>query len=194
MLYSTTFVSLDGIVSDPHVWFPRFASDESLALLADHMDDAGAMLIGRRTYEEFAEWWPRQPDSVPLATRTNAMTKYVVSTTLRSAVWHGSELLPADDLAGAVAGLRERHRTVAVAGSATLQRWLLRTGLLDEMRLYLAPVVLGGGLRLFDGTVPPAELQLTDRRALPNGVQYLAYALGGDGAAASGADAQAARG
>ena len=193
MLCSTTFLTVDGAMSDPHVWFPPFASDESFALLAEQMDAAGAMLVGRRTYEELAAWWPHQPDSVPLATRTNAMTKYVVSSTLRRADWSGSEILPAGDLAGAVAGLEARHGTVAVVGSATLQRSLLQSGLLDELRLYLAPVVLGEGTRLFDGAVGPTELRIADRRPLPHGVQYLAYRIGVAPDAAVG-DAGAAHG
>jgi dihydrofolate reductase len=82
MLYSTTFLTLDGVMADPHVWHPAYASREALDLLESQVAAAGTMLIGRRTYEEFASWWPGQGDEVPLARVTNAIRKDVVTSTL----------------------------------------------------------------------------------------------------------------
>ena len=175
MLFSSTFLTLDGVMSDPHIWHPAYSSDESLALLAEQMDEADAMLIGRTTYEELSSWWPDKDDSVPLAARTNAMTKYVVSRTLTSVDWNGSSVVDGDDLPGVVERLNATHDSVAVNGSARLVRALLAAGLLDEVRIYLDPLVLGTGLRLFDGTVPTTGLELVHQRSLPHGMQFLVY-------------------
>jgi dihydrofolate reductase len=175
MLFSSTFLTLDGVMSDPHLWHPAFSSDESMALLADQMDEADALLIGRRTYDEFSSWWPRQDDSVPLATRTNEIQKYVLSGTLASPVWQPTTVVDGADLAGLVTRLRDAHRSVAVAGSASVVRALLAAGLLDEVRIYLDPVVLGSGAKLFDGSEPTVGLELVAHRALPHGMQFLTY-------------------
>jgi dihydrofolate reductase len=173
MLYSTTFLTLDGVMSDPHVWHPAYASDESLRMLGDQIDAADAMLIGRRTYEEFASWWPGQDDSVPLARRTNAMPKLVVTATLDTVEWTNSTIV-AGELFGAVKRLAADAQ-IAVPGSGTLVRALLDAGLLDEMRLYLDPLVVGHGRRLFDDVLPQISLELVQQSALPKGVMYLVY-------------------
>ena len=173
MLSSSTFLTLDGVMSDPHVWHPAYASDESLALLAEQMDRADVMLIGRRTYDEFASWWPHQGDDVPLASRTNAIPKRVVTSARGPLDWHGASRLEGD-VVPAVRALKDQVGDVALAGSGTLFRALLAAGLIDEMRITLDPLVLGTGLRLFAG-VPVTGFELVERIDLPKGVQYLAY-------------------
>lgn len=177
VLYSSMFISLDGVVSDPHIWHPRFMSEQSIALLAGQLDEAEVMLLGRRTFDGFASYWPGQDDSVPLARRTNEMPKYVVTTGTGLAAWQNSTVAGADP-AAAAARLKERYRCIAVAGGATLVRSLLAAGALDEMRFYLDPIVLGSGQRLFGGGVRDLPFLLADHRELPNGVQYLAYRPG----------------
>ena len=139
------------------------------------MDEADALLVGRRTYDEFASWWPHQDDSVPLAKRTNEIKKYVLSRTLTSADWQPTAVVDGVDLPGFVARLRDAHDAVAVAGSASVVRALLAAGLLDEVRIYLDPVVLGSGAKLFDGSEPTTGLELVGHRALPHGMQFLTY-------------------
>lgn len=174
MLYSTTFLTLDGVMADPHVWHPAYASDEALDQLDGQVRAAGALLIGRRTYEEFAAWWPHQPDDAPLARTTNAIRKEVVTSTLDHLDWHNAHLAGPDPVAAARRAT-EAHGEVAVPGSATLVRALLAAGLIDEVRITLDPYVAGRGLRLFEDGGPEVRLALVEQRSLPHGVQYLAY-------------------
>jgi dihydrofolate reductase len=177
MLHSTNFLTLDGVVSDPHVWHPAYASDESLALLGAQLDAADGLVLGRRTYQELASYWPQQGDDVPLALRTNTLPKHVVTSTLTSVDWTGAEIVPvADgDVADAVRRLEQAHGELLVPGSITLTRALLAAGLLDELRFYLDPLVAGHGRRLFAADAPEVPLELVDRVDLPHGVVYLAY-------------------
>lgn len=179
MLCSTTFLTLDGVMSDPHMWHPPYASGESLALLGEQLDAADAMLLGRRTYEGFAAYWPDQDDTVPLARSTNEIPKHVVTSSPEPLTWTGASAL-VGDLVTAVGRLVDEHE-VLVPGGAVLLRSLLAAGLLDEMRFYIDPLVLGGGERLFADGLPTVPLVLVDRRPLPNGVQYLAYQPTRDG-------------
>jgi dihydrofolate reductase len=177
VLYSTMFISLDGVVSDPHPWHPRFMSEQSVAMLAEQLDSAEAMLLGRRTFDDFASYWPGQDDAVPLARRTNELPKFVLTRGPRLAEWAGSSIVGADSLAAATQ-MKRNYERIMVAGGAMLVRSLLAAGVLDEMRFYLDPIVLGRGQRLFDGGLGEVSFQLADRRDLPNGVQYLAYRPG----------------
>ena len=174
MLYATMFITLDGVVSDPHVWHPRFMSEESMAMLGEHLDAADGMLLGRRTYQEFASYWPDQDAGVPLARRTNEMPKFVVSGTLPAVAWANSSIVGADPLAAA-RQLKKAHERTMVPGGPTLVRSLLAAGALDELRFYLDPIVVGSGQRLFDGGLAGVSFERVDHRELPNGVQYLAY-------------------
>lgn len=147
---------------------------EAPNILAEHLDSADAMLLGRKTYEEFAAYWPDQDDSMPLARRTNQIRKYVVSTTVDSFDWTNTQGA-GGDLDEAVSAVRRAHDDVMVPGGARLIRTLLGEGLIDEMRFYLDPVVVGVGLRLFSDEGERTSFQLADERGLPNGVRYLAY-------------------
>ena len=116
MLYSTTVLTLDGVMSDPHVWHPPYTSDESVALLGDHLDSADVMLVGRRTFEEFAAWWPTQPDEVPLARRTNAIAKVAATSTPVSTEWSNSSVI-AGGLEATVHRWRDEGVDVMVPGA-----------------------------------------------------------------------------
>jgi dihydrofolate reductase len=174
VLYSTTFLTLDGVMSDPHLWHPAFVSAESLAILGEHLDAADAMLLGRRTYEEFASYWPNQDDSVLFARRTNEVPKHVVTRSIAAPEWTNSSVV-GGDLLMEVSRLKQANAQIMLPGSATLVRALLNLGVLDEMRFYLDPIVLGHGQRLFDHGLVTISLELVDQRSLPKGVQYLAY-------------------
>lgn len=171
---ASMFLTLDGVMEAPHVWHPAHVSDESMAVLADQMADATAMLLGRRTYEEFAGYWPHQPSGAPLAEATNGIRKYVVSSTLSEPEWADTTVLTGG-VAAAVRALARRESRVLVPGSAQLVRGLLREGLLDELRIMLDPLVLGDGRRLFPDGSAPTRLELLDSRRLPNGVIHLVY-------------------
>jgi dihydrofolate reductase len=143
--------------------------------MGERMARDGAMLLGRRTYEDFYSVWPKRTDGNPYTEVLNRTQKYVASTTLTEPLpWENSTLLPGD-AADAVARLREeRDGDLAVLGSGALVRALAARGLVDEYLLSIHPLVLGTGRRLFDG-VPPAPLRLTDSVTTTTGVIIATY-------------------
>jgi dihydrofolate reductase len=140
-------------------------------LTADWIAAASAFLLGRQTYELFAEYWSQVTDpGDPPATRLNALPKYVVSTTLDRVEWNNSTLLRGD-VAGQVAELkRQPGSELQVLGSAALIRTLMKHGLVDEYRLLIHPVVLGDGKRLFEHGTTPAALKLSGTKTTSRGV------------------------
>jgi dihydrofolate reductase len=140
-------------------------------LTADWIAAADAFLLGRKTYELFADYWSQVTDpGDPRATRLNALPKYVVSTTLDRVQWNKSVLLKGD-VAGEVAKLkRQPGNELQVHGSAALIRTLMKHGLVDEYRLLIHPVVLGNGRRLFADGTTPAALELIGTKTTGRGV------------------------
>jgi len=174
----TEFISLDGVVEAPggvesfkHTgWTFDIESDPTMYdFKFQETRDAGAQLLGRRTYEGFADSWPgREGDFADLF---NTMPKYVVSTTLTDPAWNNSHVLAGIE---DVARLREEEDggSLLVAGSATLVHGLYDAGLVDEWRLMTWPVVLGSGQRLFPDTAEAkTKLRLVDCTTYANGVQ-----------------------
>ncbi|WP_440710885.1 dihydrofolate reductase family protein [Herbiconiux sp. YIM B11900] len=143
-----------------------------------------ALLLGRRTYDIFAGYWPHQeqgdgPDTA-IARTLNAVPKYVASRGEPELSWNGSQLL-GPDLATEIAGLRERHREVHVIGSVDFARTLVAEGLFDQLNLWVYPIVLGAGKRLFPDDGPPASLRLLEPAAsTANGVLLLRYGPTGE--------------
>ncbi len=173
------FMSLDGVVQAPGGaeedteggfrhggWsMPFFDPDAMGPVLGEVMDGTDALLFGRRTWQVMAAAWPERAGD-PFADRMNAIQKYVVSRTLTKddVTWNNTELLPADDPMGAIRKLREQPGGgMQVMGSASLARQLVADDLVDEYRLMVEPILLGGGKRLFpdDGTARPLELVST---------------------------------
>jgi dihydrofolate reductase len=181
----TEFVSLDGVMEDPggggfeHAgWTFRFdRSAEGDQFKLEELKGSEAQLLGRVTYEAFAQAWPTMQDPVGFADFMNAMPKYVVSTTMRDedATWNNSTVLRGDVVSG-VTALKERLRgDLLVAGSATLVQTLLEHGLVDELRLMVFPIVLGTGKRLFGPVSKPAVLALETMKTVGEGVVILTY-------------------
>jgi len=178
----TEFVTLDGVVEDPGGsekaprggWAFQFSrGEEGDRFKADETMNSDAMLLGRRTYEGFAEAWPGREGE--FADRFNSMPKYVVSSTLRDPQWTNTTVLDGD-LAGAVTELRERPGgDVVVHGSAQLVQGLLAADLVDELRLMVFPVVLGAGKRLFGATDDTKPLRLSDSTVVGDGVAIMVY-------------------
>jgi dihydrofolate reductase len=170
------YVSLDGVTESPEKWtFPYF-NDEVGQVIASQMAETDAGLLGRRTYEEFAAYWPNQTaEDNPFADHINNMPKFVVSTTLQSVEWRNSTLITGD-VVGQLTHLKELPgKNISVTGSATLVRWLLRVGLLDELRLLLYPLVVGRGSRLFEDGGEEMSLTLVDSKTFSTGVVSLTY-------------------
>jgi dihydrofolate reductase len=132
--------------------------------------------MGRRTYEQMAAYWPNlTATDDPFAEFLNTSPKLVVSTTLQSVDWQNATLIT-NDVIGEVARRRQQPgKDILIPGSATLVRYLLREGLVDELRLLLFPIVLGGGQRLFDGWTTRLPLRLVESRTLDSGVLSLTY-------------------
>jgi dihydrofolate reductase len=167
------FMSLDGVVEAPSTW--ALFDDEVTEILAAGIAQADAILLGRHTYLEFAELWPAQGDSVPMAKFLNNTPKYVVSRTLTSLDWANSTLL-GGELAEEVGRLREQPGgNIQVPGSPRLVGSLLREGLLDELALMIQPVVLGSGQRLFDGFRQTVRLEVVTSRTLRTGALSVTY-------------------
>jgi dihydrofolate reductase len=174
-IVASLFVSLDGVIEAPERWHFPYHDEEMEAAIDAGIDSADSFLLGRRTYEEFAAFWPAQPaEGGDIAEVMNTRPKYVVSRTLDEVTWQNSTLL-GPDFAGEVARLKEEPgKDISVIGSATLVRSLLREGLLDELRLTIHPLVVGRGKRLFedgDGEV----LELAGSETFRSGVLYLTY-------------------
>jgi dihydrofolate reductase len=167
-------VTLDGVVDSPSGNWMMF-NDEMREIIDAGVAEADAILLGRRTYLEFAAMWPRLGGDVPMADFMNGTPKYVASSTLRSLEWAGSTLLTGD-LATELTELKRRPgKNIQVPGSPRLVRSLLAGGLLDELSLMIHPVVLGTGARLFDGQADRMDLKLQDSRTLGTGVISATY-------------------
>ena len=181
------WISADGLVAGPDGESDVFdavadfgPSDRHNAAL---LEDVEEVLLGRRTYEEFVRYWPTA-GAEALAGAVNALPKTVASTTLRDAPWgtHApARVVP--DAAGHVRALRAAGGTgtTIVWGSITVMRTLLREGLVDDVELFVAPVLLGTGTPLLDPAGPGVRLALRDAETWPGGTLRLRYAVAGTG-------------
>jgi dihydrofolate reductase len=173
------FVSLDGVMEAPETWHFPYFNDEMGEVVASQMAAADTMLLGRRTYEEFAAYWADKGSDVELADQMNDTPKLVASTTLTTVDWKNSTLIEGD-VADELRRLKEGPgKDIAITGSATLVRSLLRTGVLDELRLLVHPIVVGSGRRLFESEEERIPLKLVDSKAFSTGVLYLTYTPAG---------------
>jgi dihydrofolate reductase len=154
-------------------WAVPYADDVMGRAMGERMGGRGAIVLGRRTYEDFAGYWPEQKDN-PYTEVLNAAQKYVGSTTLTEPLpWENSTLLEGD-VAEAVAKLKEEAGHLTALGSGELVRALMRGGLIDEYLLLIHPLVLGSGRRLFaDGAFAP--LRLVDSVTTTTGVVIASY-------------------
>jgi dihydrofolate reductase len=187
-LTTTTQVSVDGVMQGPggpeedeRGVFERGGwahfDDEGGTAVGEIFQRADAFLFGRRTYEIFAGSWGTwdDPGNSPIWTALHTQPKYVASTTLKEARWAKTTIL-SDEVAAAVRELKAKPgRELQVHGSGVLFRWLLDNDLVDEINLFIFPVVVGQGTRLFRATGPDAALDLIHSRSTPNGVTIQVY-------------------
>jgi dihydrofolate reductase len=173
---SNFFISLDGVVESPDKWHFSYFDEEMGNAVGAGFATADAMLLGRVLYDEWAAYWPQHADE-PFGDVMNSMKKYVVSNTLRSADWQNTELIRGDEAAQRIGEIKARDGgDIAMSGSPTTVRWLLREGLLDELNLLVHPVVVGGGLaRLFPPDDPSVRLELQSAQTFRSGVLNLSY-------------------
>jgi dihydrofolate reductase len=183
------FVSLDGVCQGPGSpdedtsggftrggWFVPHMDEAFMQQAADWLAEADGLLLGRRTYEEFAAAWPNMPDpDEPMVRTMNGLPKYVASNTLTEATWAPTTIL-SGDVEAKVAELKQQPgRDLQIHGSARLGHSLLAAGLVDELRLVIAPVVVGTGRRLFPEGGAPVGLRLARHTATPGGLAIHVY-------------------
>lgn len=158
----------------------RFAYDneELGGMVMRSFAASDAPLMGRVLYQEWAAYWPEQdPQENPIAKLMNGFAKYVVSDSLEEPLaWQNSTLIKGGELAEGITDLkRQGGKAIVVSGSGVLTRSLLEHGLLDELRLFLHPLVIGSGKRLFEEGEERTALELVDSRTSTTGVVYLTY-------------------
>jgi dihydrofolate reductase len=173
-LVESTFVTLDGVISDPQVWGGgKYWDEEYMRHAGEFLFAADALLLGRETYEGFAAVWPDRPSN-PYTDRINALPKYVASRTLRQAEWNASVI--EGDVAARVAELkRQPGADILKFGTGELDRTLLEHGLIDELHLWIFPVVAGKGRRLLEG-IGTTRLNLLRTTTLASGIVIHVYA------------------
>lgn len=160
-------------------WGAPYAQAIHEAVAADGLERTSAYLFGRRTYEKMAAFWPHQPDEDPMARHLNGTPKHVATRTLVDLDWDGAEVL-SGDLEAAVAELKsDGEGEVAVLGSGELVHQLMLHDLVDELQLFVHPLLLGTGKRLFRGLPAPRPLRLTSSSTTSLGTLVLRYDVKG---------------
>jgi dihydrofolate reductase len=171
-LVESTFVTLGGVIGAPQEWGPPYWDEEHAAYARRLLLAADALLLGRVTYEGFAEAWPARSGD-EYTDRINAMPKYVASRTLSETTWNASIL--EGDAAEAVAKLKEEPgESILKFGTGELDRALLANGLIDELHLWVFPVLAGGGQPLIE-SIEPTHLNLVDLTKFASGIVVLKY-------------------
>ncbi len=168
-------ISLDGDIESPDQWGFRSMVPELSKGISAGIAQADTVLLGRRTYLEFAQLWPGQGDAVPMASFLNHSPKYVVSSTLERLDWQPANLITGNIVEEITHLKQQPGKNIQVPGSPTLVRYLLQQGLLDVLSLSVCPVVVGTGMRLFDGGSSMVDLKLVHSTVLSSGVIGATY-------------------
>lgn len=193
-LIVSTFASLDGIMQAPGGpeedptggfalggWMFAFRFDESMDISASGFDAKDRELVlGRRTYEIFEAYWPHQPEDHPIAKTFNATKKYVASRTLTELRWNNSMLLHGDVVSAISALKTQSGPDLQMIGSGNLIQTLQPAALIDEYNVWIFPVVLGRGKRLFSETAKPSALRLVRSQVSTTGVVMCTYVPDGE--------------
>jgi dihydrofolate reductase len=192
-LVVTEFMTLDGVAQAPGGpdedrdsgfeyggWQAPLLDEESGNVLFEQARSMDALLLGRKTYDIFANYWPTAPEEIPFTGLLNRVPKYVASRTLTEPLtWEGSTLVTGD-LAEGITAVKARHNEVHVIGSLDLVQSLLRLSLVDRLDLWLYPLLLGTGKQVFAGGAVPTALRLTESVTYPNGTLQLSYETAGE--------------
>ena len=177
----TENTALDGVIERVGDWFAPAGEAEAddsdvVATLREQMDTQAALLLGRKTFEDFREYWPAQTDDTTgITAHLNRVPKYVLSTTLEQSGWDNTTILRGE-LIDEVRALGSRvNGEIGVTGSIMLVHDLIAAGLVDEYRLFVYPVVVGRGRRLFEDAKNVPKLQLIAAKSYRSGVVLLIY-------------------
>lgn len=194
-LVAGTFVTLDGVMQAPGApneddaggfthggWSAGYWSEDMDPVVMEQHQRGNALLLGRTTWQIFAAHWPRMPADDPMARKLNGMPKYVVSDSLVKAEWNNSTIVRGQDLQNRVQQFRNggEYDEIQVIGSAGLLQTLIREDLIDQYVVWVFPVVLGTGKRLFGEGAAPRGLRLTESRRFDSGVVVNDYVREGD--------------
>jgi dihydrofolate reductase len=182
-LVVTENITLDGVIDASEGWFAPSGGDAEIdtadlaAVQREQREGADAVLLGRLTYEEFAAYWPKQTDDTTGVTDyLNRTEKYVVSATLTEPGWENTTVLAGDAMLDEVRRVKALPgKDIVATGSTRLVTALVRSGLVDEYRLFVYPVLLGRGTRLFADANGPRHLRLVETRAFDSGIALLRY-------------------
>jgi dihydrofolate reductase len=178
-IINSTYITLDGVIEGPHLW-PSLGSRDPRweQIQTDLLLSCDALLMGRRTYEGFAPVWVTRSGD-PYSDHINTMPKYVVSTTLKDPEWQNTQVIDGDPVA-AVSRLKEsRGKDIVQYGFGDVSRLLLQHGLLDELRLWVHPLILGRGSPsdLLFGPSPAVSFNLVGSTTLSHGIIILNYEI-----------------
>ena len=184
-----TFLTLDGVMQAPGDskedteggfrhggWQMPLFDDDAGKFISEQIAATDALLLGRVTYQIFAAYWPNAGADDPIAKKLNSVPKYVVSTTLKKVEWNNSTLIKRN-LAEEVAKLKQQlgSGTLSVVGSGKLAQSLMRLNLVDEYELWIHPIILGSGKRLFADGIGPLNLKLVNTKTTSSGIVILNY-------------------
>lgn len=190
-LTMTTFVTLDGVMQAPGGpdedrsggfeyggWLVPHFDDDMAAIIDQIFRKADAFLLGRKTWDIFAAYWPKMADPAdPVASKLNTLPKHVASRSGSDFPWSGSEVVR--DVVKEIPAIKQRYQgELQVHGSGDLAQTLIANDLVDEYRLLTFPVVLGAGRRLFGSGARPANLQLVETKPAASGMIYAVYRRG----------------
>ena len=183
-LVVTQNITLDGVIEMIGDWFDPAGGEEAdnsdlVAVIRQHMQTEDALLLGRDTFESFRGYWPQQTDDTTgITDHLNQVQKYVVSSTMQDPEWENTTVLQGS-LEDEVRALKTRpDKEIGVTGSISVVRDLISAGLVDEYRLFVFPVVLGRGERLFADATGVPELRLLEAKPFRSGVVLLSYRSG----------------
>lgn len=190
----TTFLTLDGVMQGPGGpeedpsggfeyggWVVPYADEGMGEFVTEIFGRSGAFLLGRRTYEIFASYWPQHDDPAdPVASNLNRLPKYVASTTLKEPAWGPATVLDGEHLQSEIVRVKDgMEAELQVHGSGRLAQWLLARDLVEELNLLVFPVFLGAGRRLFPTGGLPTAFELAGSRTTPSGIALHTYRTSG---------------
>lgn len=177
-IINSTYISLDGVIEGPHLWpsLDRPGDERAGQIQTELALSCDTMLMGRHTYDGFAPVWPTRSGD-PVSDHINAMPKYVVSTTLKDPEWNNTKVIDGDVVAEITRLKKAPGKDIVQYGYGALSRLLLEHGLLDELRLWVYPLIVGTGTPgdLLFGSAPAVGFHLTDVVTLDNGIVVLSY-------------------
>jgi dihydrofolate reductase len=177
-IVNSTFVSLDGVINHMDRWHFDYIDDELEALALDQFRDSDAMLLGRHTYDAYASAWPGRDGE--LADRINAMAKYLASTTMQTAEWTNTTIIRGDVVEEVTKLKTADGKNILMNGYGPIAKTLMRNGLLDQLCLWVHPVLAGVGTidDMIWGQDVHARLALEGVKTLASGVVVLTYRVG----------------